>query len=93
MVRAMTTPDRRRYGRLSDWLYKFVSKIADIERADWGEREDIKMALRFIKRLERLHEKEAQEEQAGKEWERQQRLKEKRSAVVKLVAPDNKDAS
>jgi hypothetical protein len=40
--------DCRRYDRPSDWLYKFVSQIAAIEIAVWGER-DIEMALRYIK--------------------------------------------
>ena len=90
--------DCRRYGRLMDHLYKFIAGVASCTSPDWGEREDIEMAIRFIKRLEALHEKEEWEEQqaekAMRDRRRQERLKKKRAGVVKLVTNDSgKDAS
>lgn len=46
--------DCRRYGELSDWLYKFVANRA----ADGHKREQIEMALLLFKVLERFHERE-----------------------------------
>jgi hypothetical protein len=92
----MSNEDFRRYSRLSDHLYKFIAALASREHPDWGEREDIEMTIRFIKRLEYLHDKEKEEREEERECERdyrrQQRLKKKRADVVKLVT-DGKDAS
>jgi len=82
----------RRYGSLSDWLYKFVANVAQWNAADWHKREQIEMALRFIKRLEDVHEVEDAKEQYERRQERQARLKKKKADVVKLVT-DGKDAS
>jgi hypothetical protein len=81
----------RRYGRLSDHLYKFIAALASAQpNPDWGEREEIEMAIRFIKRLEREHEIEEQQERYEQHRQRQERLEKKKKAnVVKLVADDN----
>jgi len=88
--------DCRRYGSLSDWLYRFVASVAQWDAADWHKREQIEMALRLIKRLERLHENEEERERIEREMleeaRRQERLKKKGAGVVKLVT-DGKDAS
>jgi hypothetical protein len=86
----------RRYLRLSDSLYKFIAALASREHPDWGEREDIEMAIRFIRRLEDVHDKEQRMEKIEQEFKRnmrrQDRLQKKRANVVKLVT-DGKDAS
>jgi hypothetical protein len=86
----------RRYGSLSDWLFKFVADVAQWKAADWRKREQIEMALRLIRRLEDLHDKEQEAEEFDKDYwrreRREQRLRKKKATVVKLV-PDGKDAS
>jgi hypothetical protein len=80
----------RRYGRLSDCLYRFVSSLALAQpNAGWCEREEIEMALRFIRRLEHLHEKEEWEEREWRRSERALRLNKKKAGVVKLVTGRN----
>jgi hypothetical protein len=81
-----------RYNSLSDWLYKFVASVAQRKAADWHKREQIEMALRLIKQLEHLHDKEEEEREFERECRRSRRLKKKRADVVKLVT-DGKDAS
>jgi formyltetrahydrofolate hydrolase len=88
--------NRGRYGSLSDWLYKFVANVAQWDAADWRKREQIEMALRLIKQLENMHDKEEKEQKVERvfEWDmrRQERPQKKRANVVKLVT-EGKDAS
>jgi hypothetical protein len=74
-----------RYGRLSDHLYRFIRDLASREDPGWGEREDIEMAIRFIKRLEALHEKEEEYRKCAREVKRHWRRTKKRADVVSLV--------
>jgi hypothetical protein len=66
-------------------LYKFIRDLAACAHPGWGEREDIEMALLFVKRLEALHEKEAEDLKRMREAERHSRRTKKRADVVSLV--------
>lgn len=85
--------DFRRYGRLSDHLYKFIAAMASAHpNAGWCEREEIEMAIRFIKRLEALHDKEKEELEWERNYDREQRLQkraEEKKKVVKLVTDES----
>jgi hypothetical protein len=71
-----------RYVRLSDHLYRFIRDLASYSHPEWDERENIEMAIRFIKRLEALHEKE---EEYRKRMRHHSRRTKKRADVVSLV--------
>ena len=69
---------------MSNSLYKLVAGLASCKDPDWQEREDIEMALKFIKRLEDLHETERRTEEFAQKLRRDQ-AKKKKTNVVKLV--------
>jgi hypothetical protein len=84
----------RRYGSLSDWLYRFIADVARWNVPDRSKREKIEMALRFLKRLEVVHDEEEGRERWERRQQRQKRLERKKADVVKLVGDGNgKDAS
>jgi hypothetical protein len=75
-------------------LSSFIADVARWDVADWSKREKIEMALRFLKRLEAVHDEEEAWERSERRQQRQKRLERKKADVVKLVGDGNgKDAS
>jgi hypothetical protein len=59
----------KRYERLIHCLEKFALGPGDTVQPEWHSPDEIRMALRFIERLEWKHEQEEQKEQQERQWQ------------------------
>jgi hypothetical protein len=59
----------KRYGRLIHCLEKFALWPGDTLQPEWHSPDEIRMALRFIERLELDQEREERREQQERQWQ------------------------